>query len=345
LKARLWRVTLECANHRGDLDTAGRAAKAFDYILDGGRSLMLLALEFQVRNLQVVTVQNQLPCEARAAEAIRSELTSRTHALVAAADHAASLVAAAAPSSKRDSPKCSEDERKLWKLACGKEPDFMPPDLELGMAFGTIARSHAFLGQHDDALKAAMAARARFTNMTLELEVNAAVISRIEIERARCHPADARKRPGLLEAALRLCRADALARGKSLPDLQAKPAERFALDIALRVLLWVPNPPFGEKLLLDQLAHPDFVVTLSRGALRSHPSELLARHAAELLRRHGHSSAATQLFSLSRTLCAEHPEASTLGRLGHFTAKLHEDPTFQYEGPAGSVFNPTFEYR
>lgn len=345
LQARLWRATIDCANHRGDLATARQAVAEFDAILRGGRSLMLLAIEFQVRNLAVVTVQNELPFEAESAERICSELTSRTHALIAAADHAATLVAAA-PSSDVVSQEHPEQERKLWKHACGTEPSFATPDLELGMVFGTIARSYAFLGRYDDALRAAMAARARFTNMAFELGVNAAVISRIEIERARCDPEEARKRAGVLEAALRLCGAEALVRGQSLPDLRAQPAARFALDIALRALLWAPHVPFGAKSLLAQLARPEFVTTLSRGTLRSHPSELLARHAAELLRRHdGPSEVITELFKLSRTLCAEHPAASTLGRLGRFTAKLHEDPSFEYEGPAGSVFNPNFEYR
>jgi hypothetical protein len=345
LQARLWRATIDCANHRGDLATARQAVAGFDAILRGGRSLMLLAIEFQVRNLAVVAVQNELPFEAPSAERSCSELASRTHALVAAADHVAALMVANY-SSDAVSQEHTEDERKLWQHACGTGPSFATPDLELGMVFGTIARSHAFLGQHDDALRAAMAARARFTNMAFELGVNAAVISRIELERARCEPQGARKRVELLEAALRLCGAEALARGKSLPDLQAHPAARFALDIALRALLWAPQVPFEAKPLLAQLARPEFVATLSRGTLRSHPSELLARHAAEVLRRHdGPSEVITQLFRLSRTLCEEHPASSTLGRLGRFTAKLHEAPTFQYEGPVGSVFNPNFEYR
>jgi hypothetical protein len=345
LQARLWRATIDCANHRGDLATAQRAVAGVDAILRGGRSLMLLALEFQVRNLAVVSLQNELPVEAESAERLCAELASRTHALIAAADHAASL-AATAPSSGAVPRGYPEEEQNLWKHACDTEPGFATPDLELGMAFGTIARSHAFLGRHDDALRAAMAARARFTDMAFELGVNAAVISRIELDRARCAPGDARKRAGLLEAALRLCGAEALARGKGLPDLQAQPAARFALDISLRALLWAPHVSFEAKPFLAQLARPEFVANLSRGALRSHPSELVARHAAELLRRHGVSTeAAGQLFRLSRTLCSEHPASSTLGRLGRFTAKLHEEPSFEHEGPAGSVLNPNFEYR
>src|SRR5262249_28743751 len=155
-------------NHRGDLATARQAVAGFDAILRGGRSLMLLALEFQVRNLAVVTVQNELPFEAGSAEHLCSELAARTHALVEAAEHAAALVAKD-PASGTVPRERSEEERKLWRHACGTGPAFAAPDLELGMAFGTIARSHAFLGQHDDALRAAMAARARFTNMAFEL--------------------------------------------------------------------------------------------------------------------------------------------------------------------------------
>lgn len=345
LQARLWRATLDSANHRGDLATARQAIAGFDAILRGGRSLMLLALEFHVRSLAVVTVQNELPFEAKSAERIRSELASRTQALAAAADHAATLVGAD-PASGAVSQDPPEEERKLWQHACGTEPGFATPDLELGMAFGTQARSLAFLGRHDDALRASMAARARFTNMAFELEVNAAVISRIELDRARCDPEGARKRAGLLEAALRLCGAEALARGTSLPDLQERPAARFTLDIALRALLWAPHVRFEAKPLFDWIADDEFIRTLSRGKLRSHPSELLARHAAELLRRHqGRPEAIRQLFWLSRQLCEEHPASSTLGRLGRFTAKLHEAPSFESEGPAGSILNPSFEYR
>jgi hypothetical protein len=85
---------------------------------------------------------------------------------------------------------------------------------------------------------------------------------------------------------------------------------------------------------------------LGSGSLRTHPSELIARHAGEWLR----SSAAARSgdrrwFELSLSICNESPADSTLRRLSIFTQRLETDPSFTREGPRNALLNPSFEYR
>jgi hypothetical protein len=276
---------------------------------------------------------------------VRDALVRATEALATVAWVAAAEGGPADP----DEPAGARDvhaEEALWQHACGGRPAWAASDHELASAFGTIARSWAFLGRLDEALAAAMAARARFERDEQELKMNASIIARIELERARLDPEAARSKAGVLDAALRLSGAHALASDRQLPDLHAQPAARFALDTALRALLWAPTVSFTSKALLEQVGSAGFVTLLSRGALRSHPTELVARHAAELLRKNGRSrDSSTQLLRLSIELCAAAPPASTLHRLGQFTTRLLDQPLFTSEGPAGSIFNPAFEYR
>ncbi len=345
LHARLWRATLECANHRGDVEGAARAVAQFDEIERRGRSQRIAAEAFVMQNLAVVALQNELPCAPERADEVHDALVRATEALTAAV----SLTAAESGPADPDEPAGAGDvhaEEALWQHGCGGPPAWAAPDYELASAFGTTARSWAFLGRIDEALAAAMAARARFGRDEHELKVNASIIARIELERARLDPEAARGKAGVLDAALRLCGAHALASDRLLPDLHAQPAARFALDIALRALLWAPTVSFASKGLLEQVTSAGFVTLLSRGGLRSHPTELVARHAAELLRKDGRSrDASTQLLRLSIALCEAAPPASTLQRLGQFTTRLLGQPHFRSEGPAGSIFNPTFEYR
>ncbi|MCE7894058.1 MAG: hypothetical protein DYH12_30895, partial [Sorangiineae bacterium PRO1] len=73
---------------------------------------------------------------------------------------------------------------------------------------------------------------------------------------------------------------------------------------------------------------------------RTHPSELLARHAAELSE--GAARAAWLALSLELTDAA--PEGSTLRRFSAFTRGLQGGAPVA-EAVAGSELAPTFEYR
>jgi hypothetical protein len=74
--------------------------------------------------------------------------------------------------------------------------------------------------------------------------------------------------------------------------------------------------------------------------MRSHPSELIARHLGELA---SPPDARKSWFELSLELSENAPAGGTIHRFGAFTRRLlsNEGPL----GPVGCVTNPTFEYR
>ncbi len=80
-------------------------------------------------------------------------------------------------------------------------------------------------------------------------------------------------------------------------------------------------------------------------AQRSHPTELVARHAAEVLRKAGAAEAAVRAwFELSLAVSDSAPEG-TMRRLGTFTRALAEGSVLTTSAPYGSLLNPSFEYR
>ena len=78
---------------------------------------------------------------------------------------------------------------------------------------------------------------------------------------------------------------------------------------------------------------------LSSGECVSHPTELVARHAGELAK----GGAAKDWFDLSILQCERAP-TGTIRAFGEFTSRLRNGAG-EPSGIAGSVSNPTFEYR
>ncbi|HLL06655.1 MAG TPA: hypothetical protein VK539_39145 [Myxococcaceae bacterium] len=344
LAARLWRLTLECANHRGDVTAASRAVTEFEALLARGRSQALLAEELEVRNLGVVTVQNRLPCPQEQIAELSAELDRQSSALAAAADRAALAGEATAPAAVE---KLDADELALWRAVTGREPAWAVPDRERGMAYGTVARSLAFLGRLEEALKMALRAREHFADSPFDRRINAATIARIQLERARCGALPATEGKAR-DAALALCGARALCDPQRVAtfDAATDPGLRFALDIALRALLWAPPAGTSPAEVARRLGSAELRAKFSRGELRSHPTELIARHAAELLRRYnGPADAIEGWFALSMELCEQPAAGHTQRQFRAFTHRLAAEPGFVSDGAPGSVLNPTFEYR
>lgn len=344
LAARLWRLTLECANHRGDVVAASRAVAEFEALLERGRSQALLAEELEVRNLGVVTVQNRLPCPQEQIAELSAELDRQSSALAAAADRAALPGEATAPAAVE---KMDADELALWRAAKGREPAWAVPDRERGMAYGTVARSLAFLGRLEEALAMALRAREHFSDSPFDRRINAATIARIQLERARRGALSAAEGK-VRDAALALCGARAFCDPQRVAtfDAATDPGLRFALDIALRALLWAPPAGTSPAEVAQRLGSAELRAKFSRGELRSHPTELIARHAAELLRRHnGPTAAIAGWFALSMELCEQPAAGHTQRQFRAFTHRLAAEPGFVSDGAPGSALNPTFEYR
>ena len=341
LSARMWRCVLECANHRGDVASAVRAAEEFERIYEAGHSLWLMAENLAVRNFVAVAAQNRLPAPQEEIAALSVELLESAEELKEAALEAGELVALA--ESRRGDPvraPVPADEDAFWQLT-GKVRPTVAPDRERGSLLGTAARSLAFTGDIAGAFALAMEARALF-DTPFDRRFNASVICRILLEAAR-EGDDTRQE--VLSRALEL--AGASIEPADSTKLVAKgDAERFALDLALRAALWAPGAvrtkgswrkalaEVGPKSLLAQLE-----------TRRTHPTELIARHAGELLRAAGDDAAAGRWFALSVTLSEEAPPGSAIERFGAFTRRLADGQGRDGAAPFGSIENPSFEYR
>jgi hypothetical protein len=340
LAARLWRVTLECANHRGDVATAVRAEGAFESIVSQGASLALLAERLLVVNLASVALQNSLPAPLEAHAEITSSLRENIETQVAAADLAGDVLALAISTpAPVPTPSIPPAEQRLWK-ALGDVPKWAAPDRERGRHYGTAARSLAFLADLDRARNLCIKARLFFSESPFDLRFNAAVLARIELERARISP---RRDPQpLLTAALDLAGCSELDDPGACASLvQRTPATRFALDLVLRKLLWtVVEARERDRWTraLEREGPNSLLHALSTPELHTHPTELIGRHAAELL---GPGAGASRWLALSVAVSNAAPDGSTIRRFGEFTARVFESPT----GPVGCVTNPSFEYR
>lgn len=315
LSARLARLVLECANHRGDVESGTAAAALFERAIAPGLSLSLLAERLTVRNLSAVLGQNLLPAEPNEVVSTLLRLREDAEALVKAADEAGRVLATSEPPS---------------------EPSFNEPDRERGRCYGTAARSFAFIGDLVRARDLALRARSHFEGSPFDLRFNATVTARIELEDAR--RATERAAPNsALVTALALC-------GPTLlPDdaedrIRETPAARFLLDLLLRTALWTQYAREDWLRALEATGKRSLHARLSAGELRSHPTELIARHAAELVG----GESARRWFALSRAICDEAP-SGTMRRFALFTA--HISAGRRPEGALGAILNPTFEFR
>lgn len=346
--ARLWRLTMQCANHRGDIASAEHARAECEAIFAKGLSFSLLSERLHVRTLANVHLQNRLP-EAPDMEGLRLALEQEAQALVVAADEAGDVVALMAPQKVEWEMEVlySATEIELWLRLAADRPKFMIPDHDRGKAFGTAARSAAFLGDLDRASGLALRARSHFADSPESLRFNAAVIARIEVERIRLRGGSVQS---ALAAALSLSGALDIRTPKAALDaLRYDRGARFNLDILLRAIRWGALPSLLSLdvwvAALRKEGEDSYFGLSSRGEYRSHPTELIARHAAEILRAGGEVAAANRWFDLSIQLSEAGPENSTTRRFGPFTRRLADDPTFISDGAFGQMLNPSFEYR
>lgn len=345
LMARLYRLTLESCNHCGDTQ-GGRAAYAgFTEIFSRGGSLSMLAEALTVENLANVLEQNELPADSgkvREQLALLGQRASDLLELTEATDKQLSVFtrgASVRPDS--DDPR----EQRLRELLGASGPQWLRLDRQHGRAYGTAARSFAFCGDLDRALKTALKARCFFADSPFDLRMNACVMARMRAEQARLGQIGVGDE--LLLLLVDLAGATPLADPEvAIQALRSDVGNRFAFDILLRWLLW--NGPGDAREaygpLLDDLRSREGsrLYGVLRD-LRSHPTELIARHAAELLVQHGFGSKASNIwFDLSLAI-TEAASGSTLARFSPFTRALRESQATT--GPPGSLTSPTFEYR
>ncbi|MEP7122434.1 MAG: hypothetical protein ABJE95_16050 [Byssovorax sp.] len=346
----LWRITLACANHRGDLVSAAHAQTECEAIFSKGMSLALLSERLHVRNLANVQLQNRLPALTHEIADLRLALDREATALISAADDAGMVVelAAASPLGPPVALKHAAPEIALWRALVNTDPEFRAPDYDRGKAYGTAARSRAFLGDLASAAALALRARSYFGDSPRDLHFNAAVIARIELERFRLHGGPAA--PALVPA-MTLSNALKLRSPRAAVDLvRVDRMSRFLVDLLLRALrLGALLPGLSREawaISLRKLGEDSLFGTLSRGEYRSHPSELVARHAGEVLRVSGDEAGAERWFELSAALSeGGSPEDGTLRRFTPFTRRLAQDPNFTCHDLVGEIMNPPFEYR
>lgn len=349
LAAKLWRLTLECANHRGDDVNTQRARREFRRLLAPGVPIRLVPEALQFQNLQIVALQNRLPADTAETARVLEELRESASQLTLLAREAAQLSALIDLGGNAPAPGPSahdeEAELALRRALGNSEPPFRFSDRICGSCLGTAARSWAFLGQLDSAVSLLLEARAHFGESEPDLRFNAAVIARVELERAR--RARNEMRLDALRSSLALAGLELAPSPRYfVAAVRANPAARFSLDLWLRTLLWTD--------LGDEQLRAVWKAELGKGprgrlfplleSQRTHPTELVARHAGELLLAdHENRTAAGEWFALSLAVSASSPEG-TLTRFAAFTQALASRAELP-EAPSGSLLNPTFEYR
>jgi hypothetical protein len=338
LRMRYARVTAECANHRGDVARTRRAANDFEVAAGSRRSLRVLADRLLLRNLVVVHAQNKLPCEDTEERAeVEDEIRVATVDLAAAESDARAVLelGSSAPVTPRDP---APDEVELAALlGVSVRPEY--PDPDRGAALGTIARSYGFLGEIDTALEWALRARALFRDSEPDLRFNGAVLCRLLLEDARLRGAASDGRASARRIALQMAGVDLKTAKWARPEgIRRDKGVRFAIDLALRALLWAPEAAPSSKPWITVLAaHGEGSVHAALVAERSHPTELIARHAFELCQRERVTDAATRWLELA-ALCAKGaPPETTIARLGRVTQ------TIAAGDPRG--WRASFEYR
>jgi hypothetical protein len=344
LVARLYRLSLECCNHTGDSAGSAAASAGFASTLAAGASLALLGEALKVANLNNVALQNELPCPAEDAPPLLLKLTENATQLQELSRQLSHPFLQHAVHSTPGAQALDEHERALRELS-GFSNGWTRNDREHGRCLGTAARSLAFAGDLDAARNLALEARGFFADSPFDLAFNAAVLTRIELERARTTPHTTNA--PLVRLLLKLSGAEPLRDPVRLDAaLKTDPAARFAFDLLLRQLLWAPqiSEPVTDQPVIDLLAlGQQSSVYQTLRTISSHPSEMIARHTAELLRRQQRKAKmVARWFELALELTAS-SAMPTLKRLSLFTRHVAEGGVAA--GPPGSVLNPSFEYR
>jgi hypothetical protein len=343
-RARLYRLVAECANLRGDVVNTEKAAVRFEAELSHGVSLSLLAETLVVRNLRVVAVQSALPASNESIDAVTERLTQATELLRDTVAQATTLVSLASSLAKDATSALPAEEAELWTLLGQPVPESVIQDRELGRCLETIARSFAFLGRHDQAVRAALAARSHFQGDGFDLRINANNMSRILLD--ACRGGGAAGKQDEIAKALRLAGVSDLAVPEQvILHLAEAPALRFSVDLLLRAILFCP---LAVDIMLmrswtadlDKGAGSQLYMALSGSVLRSYPSELVARHAGETCTDDASKRA---WLELARELSRTAGGTSTLHRLEPFTTALLQG--VPASGKPGSLQNPTFEHR
>lgn len=343
-RARLYRLVAECAHLRGDDVNTERAAARFESELSHGVSLSLLSETAVVRNLRVMAIQNALPASDETIDAVTMELTQATELLRDTVAQAATLASTTSSLAESGASALPEEEAELWTLLGQPAPAAVMYDRVLGRCLGTVARSLAFLGRHDDAVRAALGARSYVQGDAFELRNNATSLGRILLD--ACRSGGAAERKSAIEKALRLAGAsDLVIREQVLLHLPDAPALRFSVDLLLRAIIFCPLAVDITLMRswtadIEKGRSAELYEVLTGSALRSHPSELIARHAGEICTNDASKHA---WLELSREISSAAAENSTPRRLEPFTRALLEGAPAT--GTRGSTSNPTFEHR
>jgi len=331
-------------------ESAQKAYGQFELLAAKGPSLGMLAESLVVRNLLVVSAQDELPAFHVKLPRIIEKVENYTEGLHASAEEAATILELCRcllpDAIEGEFPPDDATERALWTALTDGEPAWNKDDIELGRCFGTVARSLGFLGRFEEALGSAMKARSRFRRSPFDRRFNGVVIANLQLEAARM--GDSSFSVDRLRAASDASHASAFVNpATARQEAERNKGWRFQIDVVLRSMLWAPESPWlgdwtarwmealearGASSLFEFLAT----------ACRSHPTELIARHAGELMQGAGASAAAQSWFDLGIEVARE--GGPGLQRLAKLTERLRSGQ-HAAEGPLGSLFNPNFEYR
>jgi hypothetical protein len=302
---RAWLTRARIANHQGDCELTDASLAAFDAAIESEQSLRATILKLEGAILRGVAAQNRWPFEADDIDAWPQMARARDR-LVALIDLPL-----------REGPAC---------------------DPLTGMALGTLARTHAFLGDHAKARDLLRLARRCFSTER-DLQANAVYAAHVALEAA----ADFADTLADVHAAVpSLLRAPE----EAVRQLQSgNLAVRFAINVWVKALN-LPLPDLDAARLVWTAALRDG----GEGSLfrvlalvPSHPVDLIARHAGELLAAASASKEARRWFDLG--IAVGRRGGSTMRRLGRFTERLADGWGPDASAPRGSVFNPSFEYR
>jgi len=327
--ASAWLVRARVANHRGDAGTATRACQKAVRAARREASVRARVLALEATNLTVVAAQNLWPYvtgtpsfQALHDAAVELEReVGRYQALVTA------LGEAPAPASR-------EPRLTIGAIA---EPAADQCDPILGAAYGTLGRSMAFLGRHDDAVSMLLFARAHLLS-PLDRSLNTCFLLHVELDRPRPDPAIVGQ---LFDRVVAVDERapSAFARRLAAGDL----GSRFTVDLLLKAMVaGIAVPGATPREWADALSDEQGLLA-SLARVRTHPTELIARHAGELLHAADRRERSAAWLTLGIEVGRE--GGGALQRIARFTELLAGTAAAPAGAPRGSIFNPCYEYR